>query len=196
MTFNCAVRVGHIDDALLAMLKASGCWMVSLGIESGAPEILARHKTKVDFNEMKTTVQRIQKAGIRAKGLFMMGLPGETEETIKMTTDFINGLDLDDMNMTKFTPFPGSPIYQTIHEEGTFEEKWELMNCLNFVFVPKGIESKERLDELYKQFIKQFYTGKNWTRKFVPLMFKSPHSTRRYVQGNLRTFLKNSRERF
>jgi radical SAM superfamily enzyme YgiQ (UPF0313 family) len=189
MTYNCAVRVGHIDDELLAMLKASGCWMVSLGIESGAPEILARHKTKVDFNEMKTTVQRIQKSGLRAKGLFMMGLPGETEETIKVTSDFITDLELDDMNMTKFTPFPGSPIYQTIHEEGVFEEKWELMNCLNFVFVPKGIESKERLDELYKQFIKRFYTGKNWTRKFGPLMFKSPHSTYRIIR-NLPTFLK------
>jgi radical SAM superfamily enzyme YgiQ (UPF0313 family) len=189
MTFNCAVRVGHIDDELLAMLKASGCWMVSLGIESGAPEILARHKTKVDFNEMKTTVKRIQKSGLRAKGLFMMGLPGETEETIRMTTDFIDTLELDDMNMTKFTPFPGSPIYQTIHDEGAFEEKWELMNCLNFVFVPKGIGSKERLDELYKQFIKRFYTGRNWTRKFGPLMFKSPHSAYRMLR-NLPTFLK------
>lgn len=189
MTFNCAVRVGHADDDLLKMLKSSGCWMVSLGIESGAPEILARHKTKVDFNEMNTTVKRIQKNGLRAKGLFMMGLPGETEETIKMTTDFIAKLELDDMNMTKFTPFPGSPIYQTINEEGTFIEKWELMNCLNFVFVPKGIESKERLDQLYKQFIKQFYTGKNWIRKFGPLMFKSPNSTYRIVR-NLPTFLK------
>jgi anaerobic magnesium-protoporphyrin IX monomethyl ester cyclase len=124
MTFNCAVRAGHADDELLGMLKASGCWMVSLGIESGAPEILARHKTKVNFNEMKDTVKRIQKAGLRAKGLFIMGLPGETEETIRVTTDFINGLELDDMNMTKFTPFPGSPIYQNIREEGTFDEKW------------------------------------------------------------------------
>jgi radical SAM superfamily enzyme YgiQ (UPF0313 family) len=189
MTFNCAVRVGHIDDELLKMLKASGCWMVSLGIESGAPEILARHKTKVDFNEMRTTVKRIQKAGLRAKGLFMMGLPGETEETIRMTTDFITSLELDDMNMTKFTPFPGSPIYPTIRDEGSFVENWELMNCLNFVFVPQGIESKERLDDLYKQFIKRFYTGKNWIRKFWPLMFKSPDSTYRMIR-NLPTFLK------
>ncbi|OGW42296.1 MAG: B12-binding domain-containing radical SAM protein [Nitrospirae bacterium GWD2_57_9] len=189
MTFNCAVRVGHADDDLLRMLKAAGCWMVSLGIESGAPEILARHKTKVDFNEMRSTVKRIQKAGLRAKGLFMMGLPGETEETIRTTTDFINGLELDDMNMTKFTPFPGSPIYQNIHDEGTFEEKWELMNCLNFVFVPKGIGSKERLDELYKQFLKQFYTGRNWVRKFWPLLFKSPHSTFRLIKG-MPTFLR------
>ncbi len=188
MTFNCAVRVGHADDELLGMLKASGCWMVSLGIESGAPEILARHKTKVNFDDMKDTVRRIQKAGLRAKGLFMMGLPGETEETIRITTDFINGLELDDMNMTKFTPFPGSPIYQNIHEEGTFEERWELMNCLNFVFVPRGIESKARLDELYKRFLKQFYTGRNWTRKFVPLLFKSPDSAKRLFR-NLPTFL-------
>lgn len=193
MTFNCAVRAGHADDALLRMLKASGCWMVSLGIESGAPEILARHKTKVNFSEMNDTVKRIRKAGLRAKGLFMMGLPGETEETIKMTTDFINGLELDDMNMTKFTPFPGSPIYRNIHEEGAFEEKWELMNCLNFVFVPKGIESRERLDQLYKQFIKQFYTGRNWTLKFIPLLFKSPDSARRLFK-NLPTFLKIRKE--
>lgn len=183
MTFNCAVRVGHADDDLLRMLKAAGCWMVSLGIESGAPEILARHKTKVDFSEMRSTVKRIQKAGIRAKGLFMMGLPGETEETIRMTTDFISGLELDDMNMTKFTPFPGSPIYQRIHDEGTFEEQWELMNCLNFVFVPKGIASRERLDELYKQFLRQFYTGRNWVRKFGPLLFRSPHSTLRLLRN-------------
>ncbi len=189
MTFNCAVRAGHADDVLLKLLKASGCWMVSLGIESGAPEILARHKTKVDFSDMKTTVQRIQKAGIRAKGLFMMGLPGETEETIRMTTDFINGLGLDDMNMTKFTPFPGSPIYQNIHDEGTFSEEWELMNCLNFVFVPRGIESKERLDELYKQFLKKFYTGRSWVRKFGPLMFSSPHSTLRMIKS-MPTFLR------
>jgi radical SAM superfamily enzyme YgiQ (UPF0313 family) len=138
---------------------------------------------------MRTTVKRIQKAGLRAKGLFMMGLPGETEETIRMTTDFITSLELDDMNMTKFTPFPGSPIYKTVRDEGTFVENWELMNCLNFVFVPKGIESKDRLDDLYKQFIKRFYTGKNWIRKFWPLMFKSPDSTYRMIR-NLPTFLK------
>lgn len=189
MTFNCAVRLGHIDDDLLKMLKSAGCWMVSLGIESGDPDLLARHKSNIDLNELKHTVQQIQRNGIRAKGLFIMGLPGETEETIKKTSDFIETLELDDMNMTKFTPFPGSPIYKTIHEDGDFNENWELMNCMNFVFIPKDIGSKERLEGLYKQFIKGFYTGKNWVRKFVPLMFKSPHSAYRMIRS-LPTFLK------
>ena len=189
MTFNCAARIGHIDDELLKMLKAAGCWMVSLGIESGDPDLLARHKSKIDLNDLKEMVKQIQKNGIRAKGLFIMGLPGETEETIKSTGDFIEKLELDDMNMTKFTPFPGSPIYKTIREDGVFNENWELMNCMNFVFIPKGIGSKERLEKLYKQFMKDFYTGKNWVRKFVPLMFKSPHSAYRMIKS-LPTFLK------
>ena len=189
MTFNCAVRVGHVDDALLSTLKSAGCWMVSIGIESGDPALLARHKSNVDLDEMRRTVKQVQRNGMRVKGLFMMGLPGETEETIARTGDFIASLELDDMNMTKFTPFPGSPVYQSILEEGVFEEKWGLMNCLNFVFVPKGIASRERLDELYKRAGKRFYTSRNWIRKFFPLMLKSPNSTHRMLR-NLRTYIR------
>jgi len=189
MSFNCAAHVGHLDKELLKELKAAGCWMVSVGIESGSPEILARHKTKVDFAAMESAVRMIQKAGLRAKGLFMMGLPGETEKTIEMTQSFIDKLRLDDMNITKFTPFPGSPLYQNIETEGSFEEKWNLMNCLNFVFVPKGVQSKERLNNLYNQLIKNFYTSRNWISKFGWLCFKSPHSTYRLIK-NFNHFLK------
>jgi len=189
MTFNCAVRVGHADDALLRTLKAAGGWMVSIGMESGDQELLDRHKAKVTLEQIRDTVKRIQKNGMRVKGLFMMGLPGETEQTVKKTVDFIEELRLDDMNMTKFTPFPGAPAYQTIHEEGTFDEKWELMNCMNFVFVPKGIGSKEKMEKLHRQAIKRFYTGKNWMKKFWPLMFRCPDSTFRLIK-NLPTFLR------
>ncbi len=164
--FNCAVRVGYADDDLLKMLKDAGCLMVSLGIESADPEMLARHKSGVSLDDVRDTVQRIQKASLRAKGLFMMGLPGETEESIRRTSDFIIALGLDDMNMAKFTPFPGAPLWSTIKEEGTFNEDWRLMNCLNFVFVPKSIDSKERLDQLYNEHVKRFYSDAAWRKKF------------------------------
>jgi radical SAM superfamily enzyme YgiQ (UPF0313 family) len=166
INFNCAVRVGYTDDDLLKMLKDAGCLMVSLGIESADPEMLKRHKSGVSLDDVSDTVQRIQKAGLRAKGLFMMGLPGETEESIKRTSDFIISLGLDDMNMAKFTPFPGAPLWSVIKGEGTFHEDWRLMNCLNFVFVPRGIASKERLDHLYNEHVKRFYSDKSWREKF------------------------------
>ena len=166
MNFNCAVRVGYTDDDLLKMLKDAGCLMVSLGIESADPDMLARHKSGVSLDDVRDTVRRIQAAGLRAKGLFMMGLPGETEESIKRTSDFIISLELDDMNMAKFTPFPGAPLWSVIREEGTFNEDWRLMNCLNFVFIPSGIESKEKLDHLYNEHVKRFYSDPAWRKRF------------------------------
>ena len=65
------------------MLKRAGCLMVSLGIETGDPDLLAQHKPGVYLEEVRETVRRIQAAGLRAKGLFMMGLPGETVASIR-----------------------------------------------------------------------------------------------------------------
>lgn len=166
MNFNCAVRVGYTDDDLLKMLKGAGCLMVSLGIESADPDMLARHKSGVSLDAVRDTVRRIQAAGLRAKGLFMMGLPGETEESVKRTSDFIISLGLDDMNMAKFTPFPGAPLWSSIRDEGTFDEDWRLMNCLNFVFIPRGIESREKLDHLYNEHVKRFYSDPAWRKRF------------------------------
>jgi len=165
--FNCAVRVGHADDELLKMLKEAGCLMVSVGIESADPAMLERHKADVTTAEVEDTVARIKASGLRAKGLFMMGLPGETEASIRKTSDFALSLGLDDMNMSKFTPFPGAPIWATLHNEGTFHEDWRLMNCLNFVFIPHGIESKEKLDFLYNTHVKRFYSDRAWRRRFA-----------------------------
>lgn len=165
--FNCALRVGHADTDLLKTLKEAGCLMVSVGIESADPAMLERHKAGVTLDEVRDTVARIKACGLRAKGLFMMGLPGETEASIQATSDFIMSLGLDDMNMSKFTPFPGAPVWSTLGKEGTFEENWKLMNCLNFVFVPKAIASKQKLDYLYNSHVKRFYTDSAWRRAFA-----------------------------
>ncbi len=164
--FNCAVRVGHADDDLLRMLKAAGALQLSVGIESGDADLMAAHKPGVRIEEARDTVRRIQAAGLRAKGLFMMGLPGETVESIRKTGDFVMSLGLDDMNMSKFTPFPGAPVWKTIFDEGRFDPDWRRMNCLNFVFIPHGIDSKETLDRLYNAHVKRFYSDPAWRKKF------------------------------
>lgn len=194
MQFNCAVRVGFAPDRLLHMLKGAGCLMVSLGVESADPGMLKKHKAGVTVEKVKETVASIQAAGLRAKGLFMMGLPGETEDSISRTSDFVLSLGLDDMNMAKFTPFPGAPLWKTIRAEGTFEEDWAQMNCLNFVFIPKGIGSKEILDQLYNVHVKRFYTGKGWLGKFRKRIWQHRHSIW-HVAKNLPDFLA-ARRRF
>ena len=164
--FNCAVRVGHCDDGLLEMLKAAGFLQLSLGIETGDEDQMAVHKPGVYLEAVRDTVRRIQEKGLRAKGLFMMGLPGETRESILKTTEFTLSTGFDDMNMSKFTPFYGAPLWSSIRDEGTLDEDWRKMNCLNFVFVPKSIGSVDTLEQLYNQHVKRFYSNPAWRRRF------------------------------
>ena len=191
--FNCAVRVGHADPELLAMLRRAGCLMVSVGIESADPSLLELHKPGVYLDAVRETVARIHAAGLRAKGLFIMGLPGETEASAKTTSDFALSLGLDDMNMTKFTPFPGAPVWRDLARFGEFREDWRMMNCLNFVFLPKGIPSWDRLDQLYNTHVKRFYSDAGWRRRFRSRLWQHRHSLWRLVR-HLPDFLSAMRD--
>ncbi len=175
-TFNCAVRVGHVDDEILPLLKRAGAWMVSLGIETGDPELLRRHKPGVRLDQVRTTVDRLHRTGLKAKGLFIAGLPGETPETFERTLEFILSLDLDDMNLARFTPFHGTPLWDRIREEGSFEEDWRQMNCNNFVFVPRGFRSRSELENWYARAVKAFYTSPGWRRRFLKRAWSCRHS--------------------
>jgi anaerobic magnesium-protoporphyrin IX monomethyl ester cyclase len=188
ITFNCAVRAEHVDFELMKLMKSAGCWMMSLGIESGDPELLAQHRQNADLNMLADTIRNIKRAGIRTKGLLMIGLPGESEESIKRSMDYVFSLPIDDFNLAKFTPFPGSPLYQNIHDLGTFEEDWEQMDCMNFLFVPNGMK-KERLEELFIEFYKSHYKRPKVLMGYVGMLWKSPDSWLRFA-SNLPSFLK------
>lgn len=169
MQFNCAIRTGHTSDEMLAKLKKAGALMVSMGIESADAAMMARHKAGVTLDAVMKTVAQIHAAGLRAKGLFIFGMPGETPETIRTTSDFILSLDLDEMNMTKFAPLHGAPIWDECVSGGTgdFVEDWRLMNCLNFVYKPAGFESREEMDALYNWHVRRFYDSRNYRRRFA-----------------------------
>lgn len=169
MDFNCAIRTGHTSDEMLRMLKAAGAFMVSMGIESADPGMMERHKAGVSLEAVKRTVEQIHAAGLRAKGLFIFGLPGETPATVKATSNFILSLDLDEMNMTKFSPLYGAPIWDECAGGGSgdFDEDWRLMNCLNFVYQPEGFASREEMDALYNWHVRRYYDSRGYRRRFL-----------------------------
>ena len=107
-------------------------------------------------------------ADLRAKGLFIFGLPGETPETVQATSDFIDSLELDELNISKFSPFYGAPIWDECvsGKSGAFREDWRLMNCLHFTFVPKGFGSSSAMDFLYNQSIQRFFRGSHYQKLF------------------------------
>lgn len=175
VTYNCIARLEHVDRELVTLLKRSGCWQVNFGIESGDPEIVAKHRKLYELEKVREKLAMVRESGMRVKGLFMMGFPGETEQSIRRTIDFAVSLPLDEVNVTKFTPFPGAPAFATIREHGEFDEDWPAMNCMNFVFVPHGM-TRERLEELYNEFIRRFYHRTRIHWGYTKMLWKSPHS--------------------
>lgn len=192
MTFNCAARAEHLDFELLQLMKAAGCWMISLGIETGDEALLAAHRQNPDLKMMREKIVLIKKAGIRVKALLMMGLPGETEASIKKSKDYVYSLPIDDFNLAKFTPFPGSPVYRQIKEAGegmgTFHEDWEKMDCMRFQFIPRGID-EARMEALFIDFYRSHFQRPRVILGYVTMLWKSPDSWRRFL-GNLSAFIK------
>lgn len=169
MQFNCAIRAGHTSPEMLKLLKRAGALQVSMGIESADPDMMERHKAGVTLDQVRQTVHDIHAAGLRAKGLFIFGMPGETVQTFRRTSDFILELGLDEMNMTKFAPLHGAPIWDECVSgvSGEFNEDWRLMNCLNFVFKPHAFSTREEMDDLYNWHIRRFYRSKPFQRRFA-----------------------------
>jgi anaerobic magnesium-protoporphyrin IX monomethyl ester cyclase len=192
VTFNCAARAEHLDRELLRLMRAAGCWMISIGIETGDQELLAAHRQNADLAMLREKIGLIKEAGIRVKGLLMMGLPGESEKSIQRSRDFVFSLPLDDFNLAKFTPFPGSPIYARIKESGgamgSFAEEWEKMDCMEFQFVPAGI-SRERLDQLFVDFYRAHFTRPKVLLGYVAMLWRSPNSWWRFCR-NLPSFIR------
>lgn len=182
VTYNCIARLEHVDQELLQLLKQSGCWQVNFGIESGDPEILKQHRKFYGLDEVGRKLKMVKDSGMRVKGLFMVGLPGEDEAAIRRTIDYALSLPLDEINVTKFTPFPGAPVYKTLQQFGEFHENWELMNCMNFVFIPNGM-SRQQLENLYDEFIRRFYRRTRIHWGYTKMIWKSPHSVLDFLKN-------------
>ena len=156
MTWTCTARVDTVKPDVLALMKKAGCWEISFGLETGSNALLKKMDKAAEVEKSEQAIKWTAAAGIRTKGLFMLGFPGEDSETIAQTKAFIRRIPMTIMNLTKFTPYPGSPIYRDIYGTNIREDHWEKMNGMNFVWSPDGI-SVEELDRQYQSILTAFY---------------------------------------
>jgi len=138
-------------------MRRAGCWQIAYGIESGSQRVLDVVKHEVKIPRMLETLRQTRAAGIRVKGLLMMAHPTEGEDSLAATVDFLRTAPLDLAQVTKFTPYPGTPSYATVRQHGTFDEDWERMNAMNWVFVPHGLTAAV-LERWFRRAYRAFYT--------------------------------------
>lgn len=152
-------RVDKLDEEMFSLMKRSGCYMLSIGGESGNREMLKRIKkgTKPEF--IKDTVGMLRKVGINSLVYFLIGLPGETRSTIKETVDFAKNINPDYVEFYPATPYPGTEFYESsILENMIVETDWTNYQCGGDEFVVQiaGVP-KEELDEILRKAYREFY---------------------------------------
>ena len=122
----CNSRVDNIDRELLELMKKAGCWMISYGIESGEQAILDAIKKDITLDQIREAVYLTRRIGFQIAGHFVLGLPGETAQTLQKTYDFACSLDLDYAQFYCASPWPGSEFYRMAKSEGWLaSQNWD-----------------------------------------------------------------------
>ncbi len=160
MSWRCSngIRVDRITPELLRKMKKAGCYMISLGIESGNEEILSKMKKDINLEKVRQAVKWCKEAGIETRGLFMFGNLGENEKTMQDTIDFAKSLDLDTATFHITIPFPNTDYWKIIKEEGEIYPKSyrDYIAYGNVIFKHGNLDEKT-LMEMQKRAFREFY---------------------------------------
>lgn len=119
----CRSRV-DIDEELLREMKNAGCGRIYYGIESGSQEILDRVKKGITLEQVRSTINKTRKLGIKTLGFFLIGAPGETRKTVKTTVNFAKSLKLDYVQFSKCLAKPLTPLWKQLVNE-TGQDYWK-----------------------------------------------------------------------
>jgi len=151
------VRMDTLDGELLGLMKETGLYLISLGIESGDDDVLRAMKKGITTARMRECIETIRRANIDIAGFFIIGFPGETESSIRKTIDFACSLPIVRANFFTYLPFPGSESYRQLEANGELGDvDWKRFYFTNAAYTPKGI-SRKRLKYLHRLAFARFY---------------------------------------
>lgn len=117
----CNGRINLIQKDMLKAMHAAGCVGIAYGIESGNQSTLDSMRKNITIDQTKNVVKWTKEIGIKAAGYFMIGMLGETKETIMRTIKFAKELDLDFYGFSITTPLPGTELYMEAIKKGLIQ---------------------------------------------------------------------------
>jgi anaerobic magnesium-protoporphyrin IX monomethyl ester cyclase len=148
-------RVNTVDLEMLCAMKAAGCDSVSFGIESGNSQLLRRVKKGITLEQARKAVALSKQAGLRTHASFMVGLPGESPETLAQTRRFAEALDIEH-GYHFLSPFPGTTLRQEIerYDLQILTDDWRLYDANQAIVRTSRLSAKEMDD-----FVDAIYQG-------------------------------------
>ena len=165
--WTCNSRVDYVDEEMLTLMGKAGCWLISWGIESANEQILKRAHKGYRKEQAFKALQWARAAGIKNWGYFIIGLPGETEETIQETIAYAKQLPLDIALFHIAAPYPGTPFFYEVVENNWFRPgtKWEEVDMDQSTVLDYANLPAERLEYWQKRATREWSLrpGPIWT---------------------------------
>jgi len=196
MTWSTNAKV-NVPLETLTVLKENGLRLFTVGFESGSQEILNNVKKGMTVKWAREFAENCHRLGIKIHGTFIVGLPGETKETIRDTIQFAKEINPHTLQVSLAAPFPGTYLYDQAKREGWLRaEPGKLVGFEGFQV--STIEyphlSAEDIFAAQEQFYREFFFRPSKIAEIMWEMLKSPPVLRRRLREGLE-FLGYLRER-
>ena len=197
-TWSCTSRVTTDHDTLKAM-KDAGCRLMIVGYESGDQQILKNIKKGATVEMAKRFTTNAHRLGLTIHGDFIIGLPGETRDTIRNTIDFAKGLDVETIQVSMAHAFPGTEFYEQakkdylVNIEGMVDDGGHQMP--NVIY--PGILEKGELIEWVDRFYGEYYFRPKAAWRIVrKALFDNAERRRLYKEAREYMSLRSKRKKY
>jgi hopanoid biosynthesis associated radical SAM protein HpnJ len=159
MTWSCNAK-GNVPFETLARLKDNRLRLVTVGFESGDQQILNNIRKGMKVSRYRQFAEDCHQLGVKMHGCFIIGLPGETQQTIRETLEFAKALDPHTLQVSVAAPYPGTFLYEQAKKEGWLRnESGELL--MDEGFQVTSVEyphlSHEEMFDAVEDFYRKFF---------------------------------------
>ena len=121
--WGCEAHIGFVDEELVVAMSEAGCYDLNFGIESGVNRLLKGIKKHFTIEQAEKVIRMVKgTSNINCHGLFILGLPGETPQDSLQTIKFAQKLPLDMAQFSICTPYPGSPLFYELKQQGLIDD--------------------------------------------------------------------------
>ncbi|MDP8247473.1 MAG: radical SAM protein [Candidatus Tritonobacter lacicola] len=160
--WSCMGRVDTVDDEMLSSMYRAGCRKIKFGVETGSPRIMAAIKKNIDLSKVPRAFEAAKRCGLEVHGTFMIGLPGETPETVRETVSLAKILPNDSLQFSIATPFPGTEFYEDCRRNGLLvTEDWSNYDGTFGAVMSYPHLSKKVIESLYETAKRKCYPGRS-----------------------------------
>jgi len=117
LTWSCNAKA-NVPYETLKVMRECGLRLLLVGFESGNQQILNNIRKGIRIDRAREFVKNCKRLGIKIHGTFILGLPGETRETMRQTMEYAQELDLDTIQVSLAAPYPGTELYAQAQAHG------------------------------------------------------------------------------